>query len=112
MRGEAIRRWVSDEWWASDDDPDIEVYPVPSLRHLLGLLDGLDDALLAEVTDENFRLDPDTAARLRATNELLVDSWDDETGHVDTLANRVSEVHQVTWLVKKAIEMDRSLEAD
>jgi len=111
-RGDAIREWLRSEWQAHDDDPDIQVYNVDSLRNLLGLLASLDDALRAEITDELFRLDPVVAARLKAENELLVDSWEGEDGHVDTLTNRVGEVHEVEALVKKAIEMNRSLEVD
>jgi hypothetical protein len=111
-RGEAINAFLREEGQPRDDDPDIDVYPVARLPHLLGLLDGLDDALRAEVTDEHFRVDAETAARLKAQNELLVESFDDESGAIHTLENRVSEVHQATWLVKKAIEMGRDLEND
>jgi hypothetical protein len=109
-RGQAIRRWMRDEWAAHDDDPDLEVYSVDSLRRLLGLLDGLDAALRAEVTDAHWRLDAETAARLTASDPTLVDSWQGEDGPVYTLANRVSEVHQVEAVVRTAIAMGRDIE--
>jgi hypothetical protein len=108
-RGEAIRWWIRNEWAADDDDPEAKVYNTASLRHLLGLLDGLDDALRAELTDHDWRIDQNTAARITGNKEWLVDSWNGEQGTVYTLANRVSEVHQVDALVRRALDMDRAL---
>lgn len=109
-RAAAIRSWLRDEWAAHDDDPDLEVYNVDGLRRLVGLLDGLDAAMRAEITDERWRLDAETAARLTAADPTLVDSWPGEDGPVYTLANRIGEVHQVEALVKKAIAMGRDIE--
>ncbi|HTE56746.1 MAG TPA: hypothetical protein VK698_38095 [Kofleriaceae bacterium] len=109
-RGDAIRAWLRDEWAAHDDDPDLQIYNVDGLRRLVGLLDGLDGALRAELTDASFRVDPETAARLTARDPTMVDSWQGDEGPVHTLANRVGEVHEVQALVKRAIAMDRDVE--
>ena len=109
-RGEAIRRWIRERFAAHSDSPDVKVYDVASLRDLLDLLDGLDDALRAEITDDVWRLDEETARRLQAKDETLVDSWQGAQGPVYTLENRVSEVHQVEALARQAIEMNRNLE--
>jgi hypothetical protein len=109
-RGEALRRWLHDEWAAHDADPDIEVYDVGSLRRLVGLLDGLEDALRAELTDADFGLDAATAARVQSERETLVDSWESGGRRVYTLANRMAEVRRMERLVKRAIELGRALE--
>lgn len=110
QRGKRIGSWL-DDWWAPHEtDPEINVYNVVSLRYLLGLLDGIGDALRAEITDEHWRLDPETAARIKSSKEWLVDSWDEPGGPILTLENRVSEVHQLESLVQKAIKMNRALE--
>lgn len=109
-RGEAIHTWLRNEWAAHSEHPDLEVYDVASLRYLLGLLDGLGDALVAELTDASWRLDAETAARLYASHPTLIDSWREGEGVVYTLANRVSEVDQLAGLVRRAIASDRGLE--
>jgi hypothetical protein len=108
-RADAIRWWIRNEWAADDEDPDVQVYDTIRLRDLLGLLDGLDDALRAELTDQDWRVDQDTALRISQNKDWLVDSWDEEHGKVYTLANRVSEIHQLDWLVRQALAMDRAL---
>lgn len=109
-RGDAIRAWIREAGNRVEDEEDLVSlsYGVEALRDLVGLLDGLGDALRAEVTDEHWRLDPATAARLKALDETLVDSWD-VGGHVDTLENRVSEVLAVEWLARRAIGLGRPL---
>jgi hypothetical protein len=109
-RGAAIRTWLHDEWAAHDDDPVIEVYDVGSLRRLVGLLEGLADALRAELTDADFRIDAATAERIQARHPLLVDSWQEPGGRVYTLSNRLGEVGHVERLVKRAVEQGRALE--
>lgn len=109
-RGDSIRAWLRDEWAAHDDDPDLEVYDVDSLRRLIPLLEGLDEALRARVTDENFRIDEATAARLAGSDPTLVDSWTTGGTAVYTLTNRVGEVHQVKALIQRAIEMGLPIE--
>jgi hypothetical protein len=109
-RGEAIHTWLRNEWAAHPEHPDLEVYDVASLRLLLGLLDGLGDALAAELTDASWRLDAQTAARLLASHPTLIDSWQGAEGTVYTLANRVSEALQIEALVRRAVALDRGLE--
>jgi hypothetical protein len=109
-RGESIRAWLRDEWAAHDDDPDLEVYDVGSLRRLLPLLEGLEEALRARLTDAHFRIDPETAVRVTSLDPTLVDSWTADGQTVYTLANRVGEVHQVRALVRRALDLDRPLE--
>ncbi len=109
-RGEAIRRWLRDEWGPHDDDPDIEVYDVDSLGRLLELVEGLGQALRAQVTDRDYRVDADGAARIREREPTLVDSWQEDGRDVFTLANRMGEVDQLIDLVKRAIALDRSIE--
>ena len=109
-RGEAIRRWLSDEWSAHDDDPDIEVYEVDSLARLLDLIEGLSGALRVQLTDRDHRLDAEAAARVRALEPTLIDSWVEDGRTIYTLANRVGEVEQLVGLVKRAIAQGRSVE--
>ena len=109
-RGEAIHTWLRNEWAAHPEHPDLEVYDVASLRHLLGLLAGLGDALVAKLTDASWRLDAETAARLFASHPTLIDSWREGEGTVYTLANRVSEVDQIEALVRRAVALNRDLE--
>lgn len=109
-RGEAIRRWLRDEWTARDDDPDIEVYELDSLGRLLDLVEGLGDALRAQLTDRDYRIDADTAARISAREPTLIDSWKEDGRDVYTLTNRVGEVDQMVGLVKRAIALGRSVE--
>lgn len=108
-RGEAIRRWLRDEWTADDDDPDVEIYEVDSLGRLLDLVEGLGDALRAELTDRDHRIDADTAARITAREPTLIDSWREDGRDIYTLTNRVGEVDQMVALVKRAIAMNRSI---
>ena len=110
-RAEAIRRWIHDEWHAHEEDPDIQVYLAGRCKYLLDLLDGLDEGLRAEITDKHWRVDAATAARIKERYEWLVDSWEGEGGPVYTLANRVSEVHQLEWLLRRAVEMGRDVHA-
>jgi hypothetical protein len=109
-RARRIHDWPKDYWTTNEDDPETKVYWVGGLEHLLGLIEGLDDALRATVTDQHWRIDAETAARIRTSNECLVDSWDEEGRTVYTLANRVSEVYQLEGLLRRAIEMDRHVE--
>ena len=109
-RGDAIRRWLRDEWTARDDDPDIEVYELDSLGRLLDLVEGLGDALRAQLTDGDYRIDAATAARISAGEPTLVDSWKEDGRDVYTLTNRVGEVDQMIGLVKRAIALGRSVE--
>jgi hypothetical protein len=109
-RGGSIRRWITDEWAADDANLDIQIYEVSSLRRLLELLDGLDDALRAEITDHDWRMDATTAAQVRAREPALVDTFETPSGTVHTLENRVSEVHQVEALVKRAVATNRRIE--
>lgn len=113
-RGEAIHTWLRNEWAAHPEHPDLEVYDVASLRRLLGLLEGLGDALAAQLTDASWRLDAQTAARLLASHPTLIDSWREGRGEAEvvvyTLANRVSEALQIEALVRRAVAVDRGLE--
>ncbi|MEZ4363204.1 MAG: hypothetical protein R3B48_23720 [Kofleriaceae bacterium] len=109
-RGAAISAWLEQEWGAHDTDPDLEVYDVGCLPRLLGLLEGLEAALQAQVTDAKFRVDAATAARISAQHELLIDSWVGDDGPVYTLSNRIGELHEVVALIKKAVAMQRGLE--
>lgn len=113
-RGESIHTWLRNEWAAHPEDPDLEVYDVASLRRLLGLLDGLGDALAAELTDASWRLAAETAARLLASHPTLIDSWREGEAKAEivvyTLANRMSEVDQLEALVKRAVALNRGLE--
>lgn len=114
-RARRIRDWVKDFWTGPDANTDDEypparIYPVGGLKHLLGLLEGLDEALRATVTDRNWRIDAVAAERIRGISEALVDSWNEEGGTVYTLANRVSEVLQFEAFLQRAIELDRPLE--
>lgn len=109
-RARAIRQWLDDNWSASDEDAEKKVYDVASLRRVLGLLDGLDGALMAEIADEHLRVDTLTAERLSAQHPTLVDSWPDGGGRVFTLANRAHEVRQVRSLIQRAVDLNRTIE--
>ena len=114
-RARRIREWPKDFAAAPEPDPDDEyppdkVYSVGGLEHLLGLLEGLGDALRATVTDPHLRIDAETAARIRAISEVLVDSWEEQGKTIYTLANRVAEVHDLEAFLQRAIELDRNVE--
>jgi hypothetical protein len=109
-RGERIRRWIEDEWSVRDDDDRIRVYDVDSLRRLAALLDGLDEALRAGVTDWHFRLGEAAAARVAAVEPTLVDSWVEGGATIHSVANRIGEIDAVAGLVRRAIDQGRAIE--
>jgi len=87
-----------------DDDPDVRCYGPGSGRYLVNLLEGLPEALKAQVTDDQLRLPSDSP--VLAEHPALVDSWSEEGALVHTLANRGYDVRRLIALLKVAHEAD------
>ena len=107
---EGLKRLMKEDVEHDDSEEPIIVTPALAAR-IVAALAGLPDALL-RITDRYHRLRPDTVSEVMQKAPYLVDSWDEPSGPVYTLANHLHDVGRAQAFLERAIELGRDVELD
>jgi hypothetical protein len=109
-RGAELKRLLKEEVEHDDFDEPIIVTPALATR-IVALLAPLPDALLA-ITDRHQRLRPEKVSEVLEKASYLVDSWQEASGTVYTLANHLDDVYRVRKFLDRAIDLGRNVKLE
>jgi hypothetical protein len=110
QKAEELRRVIKDE--VEKRNAQRRTIVDPNLaRRIVEKLSGLEQALL-RITDQNYRLRPDTVEQVMAQYPFLVDSWEEDGRTIYTLANNLQDVRNVRTFLERATSLGRDLEFD
>jgi hypothetical protein len=109
-RGDDLRRLLQEEVEHDRSSGPIIVTPALAAR-IVANLAALPDALLS-ITDQYYRLRPDKVAEVLEKASRLVDSWQEPSGTVYTLANDLHDVYRARKFLARAVELGRDIEVE
>jgi hypothetical protein len=110
LRGDELKRLLKEEVEHDRFGEPVIVTPALAAR-IVAILKPLPDALLA-ITDQHHRLRPDKVEEVMEKAAYLVDSWQEPSGTVYTLANHLDDVYRAREFLARAAELGRDVELE
>jgi hypothetical protein len=109
-KANTLHRLLKEDVERPDENGQIIVSPSLASR-IVDQLTGLEQALL-QLTDEHYRLRPDTIEPVLAQASHRVDTWNEAGKPIYTLSNALHDVINARKFLEKAIQLGRSVELE